>query len=55
MAPVAYLKIVFILLELMQIKHNSVSQTSNRDVGDTNTIALYLQREQEAETTKGKV
>lgn len=51
----AYLKIVLILLEHMQIKHNSVSQTNNRDVGDTNTIALYLQQEQEDESTKGKV
>lgn len=40
-APVAYLKIVFILLECMRIKHNSVSQTSNGDVSDTNMIALY--------------
>lgn len=37
----------------MQIKHNSVSQTRNRDIGDTNMLALYLQQEQEA--TKGKM
>lgn len=40
-------------MECMQIKHNSVSQTRNRDIGDTNMIALYLQQEREA--TKGKV
>lgn len=37
------------------VKHNSVSETSIKDAGHANLMALYLQQEQKAQTAKGKV